>query len=323
MVEPSDNQPRPASGADRLRVLVAGGAGSIGQEVVEQLASRGVLPVVYDRLRLACHSPELCEIGDIGDRDRLIEVIRRHRIGAIINLASVLQFGCDREPDLALEVNVMGALAVLEAARIAGVRRVVLSGSLATFGSTSERLQEPSPIQADVSLYGVTKLLGEKLAQRYNVLHGMDCICLRYAAVLSKRPVSSPGVAAALATIFDAAAGRSVVVRGVGSQERRHYAFTSDIALGTVLAALAKSPTHGLFNIAGGDDCYASFQEIADLVRKFAPNAGEIVFEGRSGDRGRMDISRARAELGYEPSFTIEQAIRTIVDSRQAAAAFA
>lgn len=302
-----------------MRVLVTGGAGNVGREVIRLLVARGNSSVVYDHVQADAANAE-CESGDICDEERLRSVISKHRIDAIAHLASLLQFGCENEPALAVRVNINGTMSVLEAARKTGVRRVVMAGTLATYGGTSENIDETSPIQPDASLYGVTKLLCEKVARRYNALYGLDCRCLRYAAVLSSRQVSSPGVAAALARIFDAIKGKDVLVAGVAAEERRHYAHTNDIALGTALAILSPKSTHDLFNIAGGSDCYTSFQAIADMVKALVPGAGRITFEGHSGDRGRMDISRARTELGFRPEYTLQKAVRDVVESRLATA---
>lgn len=300
-----------------MRILVTGGAGNIAREVIQLLFARKNVPVIYDQTAVNVEGVAT-EIGDICDEERLHAVIAKHRIEAIAHLASLLQFGCEMDPVRAVRVNVDGTVSVLEAARKSGVKRVVLSGSLATYGGTSAQIDEDSQIQSDVSLYGVTKLLCEKMARRYNVLFDMQCRSLRYAAVLSPRQVSSPGVAAALAKIFDATSGADVVVKGVAAHERRHYAHISDIALGTVLAVLAPNTSHEVFNIAGGKDCFASFQAVADAVRKLVPSAGRIAFEGSSGDRGVMDISRSQRELGYQPTFTLEKAVETIVQSRLA-----
>lgn len=301
-----------------MRILVTGGAGNIGREVVQLLLERGNSPVIYDQAGSVEGVP--CENGDICDEEKLSALIAKHRIEAIAHLASMLQFGCEIEPERGVYVNINGTMSVLEAARKSGIKRVVMSGTLATYGGTAEKITEDSPIQADAPLYGVTKLLCEKVARRYNALFNMECRCLRYAAVLSPRQVSSPGVAAALAKIFDATRGSDVVVKGVAAEEKRHYAHTHDIALGTVLAVLAPKTSHDLFNIAGGKDCYASFQSIADMVRKLVPSAGNIVFEGRSGDRGQMDISRAENELGFQPKFNLSRAVRSVVESRLAMA---
>ena len=259
------------------------------------------------------------EKGDIGDGGRLRQVIGKHKIEAVAHLASMLQFGCEMEPARAVEVNVMGTMAVLEAAREAGVKRVVIAGTLATYGGTSEPIDETSPIQADAPLYGVTKLLCEKVARRYNALYGMDCRCLRYAAVLSPRRVSSPGVAAALATIFDAASGQDVLVKGVAAGERRHYAHTSDIALGTRSRSWRRASSTISSTSPAAKTATPAFRR-----RRFGPPL--CAARGTHRLRGQVrrpradGQSRARNELGYRPSFTLEGAVQAIVQSRLAAA---
>ena len=301
-----------------MHVFVTGGAGNIGQEVVGFLHGQGHKVLVYDKAPYVGAVPVPSQIGDITERDHLAALMGGDKFDAVIHLTSMLQFGCEVEPAKAIEVNVSGTVNVLEAARRAGIGRVVLAGTLATYGSTDARLDEDSPIQADAPLYGITKLIGEKVARRYNALYGMNCVCLRFGTVLSERPVSSPGVAAAVATLLGAAKGKDVVVKGVAAHERRHYVYFKDAALAAAIAAAAPKTEHDLFNIAGDDDCYVSFQDIADLVRKHAPKAGRIAFEGRSGDRGSMDTSRARRELDFRPTYVLDRAVAEIIERNPA-----
>lgn len=296
-----------------MRILVTGGSGNIGKEVVLMLHEQGHGVLVYDKAPYEGTAPVEAQLGDIAERERLAALTAEGGFGAVIHLASMLQFGCEVEPAEAIEVNVTGTVNVLEAARKAGISRVVLAGTLATFGSTAEYLSEESPIQADAPLYGLTKLIGESVARRYNVLFGMNCLCLRFGAVLSGRPVSSPGVAAALATLCSAATGKDVKVKGVSQNDQRHFVYFKDAARAAAMAAVAEKPEHMLFNIAGGEDCVATFGGLAEIVRKHAPGAGKIEFEGRSGDRGVLDTSRAERELGYKPAYTMDSAIAEIV----------
>lgn len=296
-----------------MHVLVTGGSGNIGREVVRILCGRNHEVYVYDKRPHVNGIKVPAQIGDIIERARLVMLMKTEKFDSVIHLASMLQFGCEVEPAEAISVNVDGTVNVLEAARVCGIGRVVLAGTLATYGTTDARLDEETPLQADAPLYGITKLIGEKVARRYNALYGMDCVCLRFGTVLSGRPVSSPGVAAAVATLFSAATGKDVVVKGVSGTDLRHYVYFKDAALAAVTAAEAPKMPHDLFNIAGEEDCCASFQELADTVRRYAPNMGRIDFEGRSGNRGTMDTSRAKRELGFRPSYTLDQAVAEIV----------
>ena len=296
-----------------MQILVTGGSGNIGKEVVRMLHDQGHGVVVYDKAAYAGTAPVEAIIGDIAERERLAALTAKGGFGAVVHLASMLQFGCEAEPAEAIEVNVAGTVNVLEAARRAGIARVVLAGTLATYGTTDAHLREEAPIQADAPLYGLTKLIGESVARRYNALFAMNCLCLRFGAVLSGQPVASPGVAAALATLCGAATGKDVTVKGVAPCERRHFVYFKDAARAAAMAALAEKPEHTLFNIAGGSDCVTTFGDLAGLVRKHAPGAGKIEFEGRSGDRGTMDTSRAEREVGYKPAYTMDEAISEIV----------
>ena len=299
-----------------MRILATGGVGNIGSQAVAELVVRGHDVITYDLSDKTLDVPHIHVVGDILDQEKVTAVIGKHRVDAIIHLASILQFGCEDDPAKAITDNVDGTLRVLKAARATGVNRVILAGTLATYGSTTGEIDEASPVQADAPLYGVTKLIGEKMAYRYNTLHRMDCVALRFGAVLSPKPVLSPGIAAVLARIFDAASGEDIVIDGVAADEKRHYAYTKDIAVGIALAVETASTKSSLFNIAGGEDCYVSFQQVADIVRNHAPGCGTVSFTGRSGQRGRMDISRARRELNYAPRYTLDAAIGEIVQSR-------
>lgn len=297
-----------------MRVLITGGAGNIGQEVVRLLQERGDDPAVYDRM--ACpNSGVRSETGDINDSERLARAIEGCKAEGIVHLASMLQFGCDADPVGAVKVNVNGTLSTLEAARRAGVERFVLASSVAVYGSTADVLDEKSPIQADVSVYGASKLLAERLLRRYRAIHGMTCRTVRFSTVLSNRPVTSPGIAAVVAEIFGIASGCDVTISGVAADELRHYVYFRDAARGAVLALMADGCSDDLFNIAGGEDAHLSFRQLAELVRNACPGAGQVTFTGRSGNRGRVNGKRAAAQLGYRPLYTTERAVKEVIES--------
>lgn len=294
-----------------MRVLVTGGAGNIGREVVRLLCERGDEPIIFGRVNSPLSPKDVAVVGDINDRSLLRHSM--HGVEGIVHLASMLQYGCDQDPKGAIDENVNGTLTVLEAAREGGVPRFVFASSVAVYGSTRELLREEGPIQTDAPLYGATKLVCEKLLRRYKALYGIACRTVRFSTVLSGRPVRSPGIAAAVAKIMSIGSGNDVVIDEVSASDLRHFVYLKDAAQAAVLALHASEDAGELFNIAGGEDYYLSFEELVDLIRQMCPEAGRVTFRGNSGHRGRVETSRASKELGFSPAYSIRDALKEIM----------
>jgi nucleoside-diphosphate-sugar epimerase len=297
-----------------MRVLVTGGSGNIGQDVTRLLADQGHAPVVYD-LRPPPHAGTRFVQGDVRDVSSLERAFADVKPDGVIRLAGTLQFACEADPAGSASVNVTGTANALEAARKFDVRRFVFSSSVAVYGTTSATVDEASPIQADVTTYGASKLLAERMLRRYRALHGMACRTVRFSTVISSRPVTSPGVAAAVGALLSIGSGDDVVVEGIAETELRHFVHVSDAARGAILALLADDCESDLFNIAGGDDAYMRFSDLVSIVRRMRPGSGRARFVGTSGDRGRVDCRRAAVQLGYKPRFNMEMAIREALEA--------
>lgn len=300
-----------------MRILVTGGSGNIGRDVLPLLRELGHEPVGYDLVSASGSDGQFIE-GDIRDESALALAFKEVRPDGVIHLAGTLQFACEADPAGTVSVNVNGTAAVLDAALRCDVGRFVLSSSAAVYGSTADTLDETSPVEADVSVYGASKLLAERILHRYKVLHGMTCRTVRLSTVVSPRRVASLGVAAAVRAILDSASGSDVAVSGIAGHELRHFVHVRDAAQGLVLAIVAGDEVKSeLFNIAGGDDAYMDFDGLVALVRQARPQAGRVRFAGASGHRGRIDCTRAIRELGYRPQYTMQRAIQETIDDEQ------
>lgn len=303
-----------------MAVLVTGGAGSIGSAVVRELRAAGHAAVVLDVRRApdagAADVPAVQ--GDIEDLDLLLHTIEQHGVDRVIHLAAFLQFGCAENPWKAVEVNVQGTLNVLEASRRAKVKKIVFASSGAAYGPRTESMGEDLPILPGVSLYGATKFVGEVLLRQYRDLYGIPFAALRYGAVYGPGTVHSPGIADVIKRIESTVGGRDVVVDEVGADDHRHFLYVKDAARGTVAALLAGDTPHAVFNLAGGSDSYVTFGRLHGIIKSLHPEAGNVVFrgKGKGQDRGRIDITRARAELGFEPRFSLEDGIREDIELR-------
>jgi len=295
-----------------MRVLVTGGAGFLGSFVVRELKSSGVAAVVLD-----VHPPSgggAADVpviqGGIEDLDFLRRTMEQHAVDRVIHLASFLQFGCAQNPSKAVEVNVQGTVNVLEACRRAAVKKVVFASSGAMYGPRTELIEEDSPILPGVSLYGATKFVGELLHRHYRDLYGIPFAALRYGGIYGPGIVHSPGIADVIKRIESTISGRDVLVDEVAAGDRRHFLYVKDAARATVTAVLADDTRHTVFNIAGGPDSYVTFGGLHAIIKSQHPSAGNAVFRGKGQDRGVIDITRARVELGFEPRFSLEEGIR-------------
>lgn len=165
-------------------VLVTGGAGYIGSHAAKALAARGFVPVAYDNLIYghpwAVQWGPLVE-GDVTDRAKLLDTMRRYEIAAVMHFAAFAYVGESMaKPERYFNNNVGGSLALLDAALEAGVRHVVFSSSCATYGTPQQLpITEDTP-QSPVNPYGETKLIVERALRWYGAAHPLTWVSLRY-----------------------------------------------------------------------------------------------------------------------------------------------
>jgi UDP-glucose 4-epimerase len=199
--------------------------------------------------------------------------------------------------------NVTGTLHVLEAARRAGVRRVVYASSSSVYGDAPALPTHEDATPHPLSPYGVTKLAAEQLCVLYGVEHGVDTVALRYFSVYGPR--QRPDMAFRRfceATV----AGAPIEIFGDGRQTR-DFTYVADVIAATRAAAEAATPPGRVFNIGGGDavSVNRALETIARLagrpldVRRRARQTGDVRDTG-------ADTGRARAELGFSPQTGLE-----------------
>jgi UDP-arabinose 4-epimerase len=165
-------------------VLVTGGAGYIGSHACKALAEAGYIPVTYDNLsrghRHAVRWGPLIE-DDIADRAAIASVIRAHHITAVMHFAAFAYVGeSTGDPALYYWNNVVGTLALLDAMREVGVKRIVFSSSCATYGLPDAVPIRETTAQLPVNPYGETKLAIERVLRWYGAGYGLRSVALRY-----------------------------------------------------------------------------------------------------------------------------------------------
>ena len=165
-------------------ILVAGGAGYIGAHTCLDLSSKGFTPIVYDNLSNG-HAEFVkwgtLEVGDIRDRSKLDEVLRKYKPLAIIHFAAAIEVGESvRDPGAYYDNNVGGTITLLRAAQAAGIDKVVFSSTCATYGVPSSIPMNEAHAQLPINPYGRSKLIVEQILKDLDLYQGFQSFILRY-----------------------------------------------------------------------------------------------------------------------------------------------
>ena len=292
-----------------MRAVVTGGAGFIGSNLVDALIARGDSVDVVDNLsngkRENVHAQARLHVLDV--REPLEDLFSELRPEVCFHLAAQADVRVSIErPDYDAEVNVIGTVRVLEAARSTGARVVFSSTGGAIYGECDKPADEASERQP-LAPYGTSKLAGEEYLLTYQRLHGMANVALRFGNVFGPRqdPHGEAGVVAIfLGRLRD---GETCLIYGDGKQER-DYVFVGDVVRAVLAAAGVEG---GIFNVGTGRA--TSVLELYDICRKVA--GSDLATEhapARTGElrRSVLDINKAADELGWRPDTSLEEGLR-------------
>jgi UDP-glucose 4-epimerase len=309
-----------------VKALVTGGAGFIGSNLVDALLARGDEVVVVDDLstgRRENLEPALAAgatlvEADIRDRAALEELAGRERPEAVFHLAAQIDVRKSiADPAFDASINVGGTANVLEAARVAGTRRIVFSstgGAIYGEGDGQQLpLREDAPLAPEAP-YGQSKFAGEGYLALYERLYGLSTMPLRLGNVYGPRqdPLGEAGVIAIFCGCLRE--GRRPTVFGNGKQTR-DYIYVGDVV--AAMLAAAESEATGPVNIGTGTET-----DVLELVRALGELGGGKSFEPemappRTGEVQRISIDPARAEreLGWKPQMGLAEGLRVTLDS--------
>jgi UDP-glucose 4-epimerase len=291
-----------------VRAVVTGGAGFIGSHVVDALLARGDEPHVLDDLSRGKpeNVPDGAQLyeGDIrADADHVFEEVKPEVCFHLAAQADV-RVSVER-PDHDADINVIGTLRLLEAARRHGTKLVFSSTGGAIYGECDAPAAEDHA-REPLAPYGVSKLSGEEYIAAYNRLYGTSHVSLRYGNVYGPR--QDPHGEAGVVAIFmkRLREGGTPRIFGEGTQTR-DYVYVADVVAAT-LAASAQDG--GVFNVGTGVetsvlDLYERVQRVSGIEREpeLAPaRAGEL-------QRSVLDPSLAKRELGWKPRHTLEDGL--------------
>jgi len=296
-----------------MRVLVTGGSGFIGSHVVDKLRARGHEPVIYDLRPSLWHEKGSVDtvLGSITDREALERAL--HSCDAVAHLAAVADVNdVHASPEDAERVNARGTVAVLEAARRAGVKRIVYASTIWVYSDCiPEEVDEDTLLPAPSHLYTSTKLAGELYCKAYQELYGIDFTILRFGIPYGPRAREAAVIPA---FVGKALRGEPLTLAGDGSQSRR-FVYVEDLADGVALG-LGEVARNRVYNLASNEN--VTIKQIAETVRDLLGNVEIAYTPARPGDFGGKVVSsvRAREELGWTAGTPFAEGVRRYVDWR-------
>jgi UDP-glucuronate 4-epimerase len=309
-----------------MNFLVTGGAGFIGSHLCERLLREGHAVWAFDDLNnfyspaikqhnlevlRGFHQPFTFVQGDLADRAALDAVFQGTKFDQVIHLAARAGVRPSlAEPALYQRVNVEGTTNLLEAARLAHVKKVTIASSSSVYGVNAKvPFSESDPIFSAISPYAASKLACEALGHVYHHVYGMDIVMLRFFTVYGPR--QRPDLAIhKFAQLMSA--GKPIPVFGDGTAAR-DYTFVSDTVDG-ILAVTQKEFGYEIFNL--GESQTVTLKYLIELLEQALGK--KAVIDRQPTQPGDVpityaNIEKARSKLGYNPHIKIEQGIPLFV----------
>jgi len=303
-----------------MRILVTGGGGFIGSHLVERLTLQGHQVRVLDNFSTGRRSnlePLLDEIelveGDMQSYERASNAVRDCEI--VFHVAALPSVPRSvQDPLTSHASNVTALLNVMLAARDAGVRRVVYTSSSSVYGANNELPKREDLTPLPISPYAVSKLAGEGYCRAFGEVYGLETVAIRLFNVFGSRQDPRSQYAAVIPNFITALlAGRAPIIFGDGEQSR-DFTFVQNVIDAKLLAIDAKGVAGKVYNVACGASVTLN-ELVGELRELIGVEIEPIHAVARVGDikHSLADISRARADLGYEPAVQLAEGLRSTV----------
>lgn len=290
-------------------ILITGGAGFIGSHLGEALIKKNYSVTVLDNLIYGKREwipPQAKFIqGDITD----LSICHRamEKIDAVFHCAAMSRAAPSLiDIDTCTKVNILGTQNILLAARDAGVKKIIYSGSSTYYGNQPVPHHEYNTQPHFLNFYALSKYVGEKYCLQFDELFNLPCVILRYFNVYGPRQPSSGAYALVLGIFLkNLAENKPLEVHGEGKQSR-DFIHVSDVVSAN-MAALESSIRHEILNVGSG--VAVSIKELANSI-----SPQQIHAPRRSGDAENTlaDISRIKLLLGWEPSVSLDEGLNLL-----------
>ncbi len=301
------------------KVLITGGAGFIGSNLVKKFVDLKHQVIIFDNLSTgSLRNLEVVKSkirlvrGDIRNLPLLNKTFKA--VDYVLHLAALPGVALSvKEPGLVNEVNVDGTVNVLLASRDNKIKRVIFVSSSSIYGGAGEvnkENQKPEPL----SPYAISKITGEYYAKNFYQLFGLETVCLRFFNVFGPHQNPDSEYAAVIPLFIKLALqGKRPIIFGDGNQSR-DFTYVDNVVSGMILAVKSKKAAGEILNVACGD-CLTVNQLVKAIGKILNKKIAPIYQQSRPGDiyRSRADINKAKQILGFKPKVGFEQGLEKTI----------
>ena len=296
-----------------MKILVTGGAGFIGSNIVDELIEKKHKVVIVDNLATGNKKAKFYKVS-VCDKKKIDEIFKKEKIDIVIHHAAQLDVRKSVEdPCFDADVNIKGALNILEACKNTKVKKIIFASSGGTiYGECGTKAPDEKAFANPLSPYGVAKLSVEHYIKAYSALYGLKYTILRYANVYGPRQDVNGEAGVVAIFIGRMSQNKEFFIFGDGKQ-LRDYVYVKD-----VVSANIKSLTKGnneVINI--GTNKTTSVTKLAQELSKIIGYKNKPVFKPkRNGElfKSFLNISKAKTVLGWKPKIDIIKGLKNTVE---------
>ena len=294
-----------------MNILVTGGCGFIGSNIVDELVKQGHDVTVIDDLSSDAHdrfyynSKAKYYNHSVTDYVMCSEVFNRHKPDYVLHLAAEARIqNCVDDPTKAYETNLIGTLNMLALSKRYSVKRLVLSTTSAIYGLKNTQLPQHEEMPTDcLNAYSLSKYAAEQACKMYSTLYGLDTACLRYFNVFGPRqPIK--GQYAPVIGIFSRQKKNNQPMTIVGDGlQTRDYVNVSDVVSANIAAALHPEPLNAeVFNVGSGIN-----YSVLELARMMEGEYNHLPARVGESRHTLADITKIKKVLGWSPSKSLKE----------------
>jgi nucleoside-diphosphate-sugar epimerase len=305
------------------KVLIIGAGGQIGVELLEELnklyGSSNV--VAADVKQSPAFANNAFEVLDVLNKERLLEKVKKHQIKQVYLLAALLSATAEKNPLYAWQLNMQGLFNVLELAKEGHIQKVYWPSSIAVFGPTTPKQNTPQyTVMEPTTVYGISKLAGERWCEYYFLKHGIDVRSIRYPGLISYKSAPGGGTTDYAVHIFHEALKTKSYECFLSEDTALPMMYMPDAIRATIEimhAPAEKIKIRGSYNLGG-----ISFnpKQIANEIRKHIPDfkiAYKPDFRQQIADSWPQSIDdrETQTDWGWKNTYQLPQMVSSMLDN--------